>query len=171
MRPDGSLTDEDEVGEVVLRSASLMRGYWQDAVATAAAVDADGWYRTGDLGCVRGGRLFLDGRRRDRIIRGGENISPLEVEQRLLAHEGVEAVAVVGVPDDDLGQQALAVIVRRAGHALTADDARAWVAQRLAHFKVPAHVVFVPELPYTATGKLLKTELERSAPDLLARAQ
>jgi acyl-CoA synthetase (AMP-forming)/AMP-acid ligase II len=163
-RSDGSVAGVGERGEVFVRNASVMLGYWGDAEATAAAVDADGWYRTGDVGYVADGRLHLDGRGRDRIIRGGENIAPLEIENRIVDHPDVDVAAVIGVDDEALGQEVVAVVVRREGATVDAEALRAWVAQELAPFKVPRDVVFVAQLPLTATGKVIKTELERTWP-------
>lgn len=159
-RDDGAVAAEDEVGEIWLRSPSVFLGYWDDPAATAAAFDADRWYRTGDFGRVRDGLLFLESRRRDLIIRGGENVYPIEVENRLIEHPDVDDAAVIGVDHPDLGQEPKAFVVPRAGAALTEADVRAWCARALAAFKVPATVEFRAALPYSDTGKLLKVRLE-----------
>ncbi|WP_051684129.1 class I adenylate-forming enzyme family protein [Blastococcus sp. URHD0036] len=159
-RDDGSLADEHEVGEVFLRSPSVFLGYWDDPAATAAALDAERWYRTGDFGRVSGGLLYLESRRRDLIIRGGENVYPIEVENRLVEHPDVDDAAVIGVDHHDLGQEPKAFVVPRAGADLTEESVRAWCALALAPFKVPASVEFRPALPYSDTGKLLKKALE-----------
>ncbi|TQS42170.1 acyl--CoA ligase [Cryptosporangium phraense] len=152
------LSEGDEVGEIAIRCPSGFLGYWGDPAATAAVLDADGWYRTGDYGRILGGMLQLESRLRDMIIRGGENIYPIEIENRLSEHPAILDAAVIGVPHDDLGQEVLAVVVS----SLSAREVREWVGLTLAPYKVPAHVRFVDALPYSATGKLLKRELERS---------
>jgi acyl-CoA synthetase (AMP-forming)/AMP-acid ligase II len=157
---DGAVLAEDEVGEIYLRSPSVFLGYWDDPAATEAALDADRWYRTGDFGRVAGGLLFLESRRRDLILRGGENIYPIEIENRLAGHADIDDAAVIGVDDAELGQVVKAFVVRRAGSDLTGEQVRAWCAEALAAFKVPASVEFRDSLPYTETGKLLKQQLE-----------
>ncbi|MDT3446477.1 MULTISPECIES: class I adenylate-forming enzyme family protein [unclassified Pseudofrankia] len=159
--PDGAELPDGEVGEICVRCPSVFLGYWENEEATAAVLDADGWYRTGDFGRTDGGLLYLESRLRDMIIRGGENIYPIEIENRLVEHPGLADAAVIGVEHRELGQEVLAVVVRREGADVTAGDVQAWVAAALARFKVPAHVRFATELPYNATGKLLKRELEK----------
>jgi acyl-CoA synthetase (AMP-forming)/AMP-acid ligase II len=159
--PDGAELPDGDVGEICVRCPSGFLGYWDDEAATAAVLDADGWYRTGDFGRVDGGLLYMESRLRDMIIRGGENIYPIEIENRLAEHPGLADAAVIGVPDRELGQQVMAVVVRRDGADVTAEDVQAWVGAALASFKVPAQVRFAAELPYNATGKLLKRELEQ----------
>jgi acyl-CoA synthetase (AMP-forming)/AMP-acid ligase II len=149
-----SLT-EGVVGEIALRSASTFAGYWRDSTATQAVIE-DGWYHTGDLGSHRDGFVYLAGRRRDLIIRGGENISPVEVENRLYEHPAVAEAAVVGVPHQTLGQQVKAFLVLREGHTTTAAEIRTFAGTALAAFKVPEHVEFVGTLPHNASGKVLK---------------
>jgi acyl-CoA synthetase (AMP-forming)/AMP-acid ligase II len=158
--PDGSALGEDEVGEIHLRHAGVFLGYWGDPDATKAAVDGDGWYRTGDFGRLRDGLLHMDSRMRDLIIRGGENVYPAEIENRLIEHPDVDDVAVIGVHHETLGHEVKAFVVPRPGAALSADDVRAWAAEALARFKVPAHVEFRDSLPYTQNGKVKKHELE-----------
>lgn len=151
---------EGETGEIWLHNASVFLGYWNDDKATADVLDADRWYRTGDFGRIEGGLLFLDSRLRDIVIRGGENVYPVEVENRLVEHPDISDAAVIGVPHPTLGQEVKAVVVPRPGSGLTADTVRDWAALTLAAFKVPAHVEFREQLPYSATGKVLKRELE-----------
>ncbi|ONH22131.1 class I adenylate-forming enzyme family protein [Pseudofrankia asymbiotica] len=159
--PDGAELPDGEIGEICVRCPSVFLGYWENEEATAAVLDADGWYRTGDFGRADGGLLYLESRLRDMIIRGGENIYPIEIENRLVEHPGLADAAVIGVEHRELGQEVLAVVVRREGADVTAEDVQAWVAAALARFKVPAYVRFATELPYNATGKLLKRELEK----------
>jgi acyl-CoA synthetase (AMP-forming)/AMP-acid ligase II len=136
-------------------------GYWDDPAATATVLDGDRWYRTGDFGRVGGGLLYLESRRRDLIVRGGENIYPVEIENRLLEHPDIDDAAVIGIDHLELGQEPKAFVVRRPGSGLTAQRVRDWCAVALAGFKIPVTVEFRDSLPYTQTGKLLKQELER----------
>jgi len=152
--PDG------EVGQICIRGACVFLGYWNDPAASAVVLDDDRWYRTGDFGRFEDGVLMLESRMRDLIIRGGENVYPIEIENRLVEHPGIAQACVVGVPHHQLGQEVAAVVVRQPGHALDPDGVRRWVAETLAPYKVPAHVVFRDDLPYTATGKVLKHEVE-----------
>ena len=129
---DGAVLAEGEIGEIHLRSPSVFLGYWDDQAATEAVLDADRWYRTGDHGRVAGGLLYLESRRRDMILRGGENIYPIEIENRLAGHADIDDAAVIGVDDGDLGQVVKAFVVRRAGSDLTGEQVRAWCAEALA---------------------------------------
>jgi acyl-CoA synthetase (AMP-forming)/AMP-acid ligase II len=161
---DGRDIPDDQpgtVGEICIRSPRVFQGYWRNQAATEAVLDAGGWYRTGDFGRIRDGVLYLESRMRDLIIRGGENIYPVEIENRLTQHPGVLDAAVIGVPHDELGQEVLAVVVARDGQAPSADELRRWAGQTLAPFKVPSQVRFAASLPYSETGKLLKREIER----------
>ena len=158
--PDGTGLGEGEVGEIHLRHAGVFLGYWDDPEATAAAVDAEGGYRTGDFGRIEGGLLHMDSRMRDLIIRGGENIYPAEIENRLIEHPDIDDVAVIGVHHETLGHEVKAFVVRRPGARLSVEDVRAWAGEALAAFKVPAHVEFRDSLPYTQNGKVKKHELE-----------
>lgn len=153
-----------QIGEVAIRTARAMKGYLpQDGrQVDAAKRDAEGWVYTSDLGWMdEDGYVFLAGRKSDMIIRGGENISPEEVEAVLYRHPAVEDVAVIGVPDEEWGEQVLAVVVPRgeARGVLTADELIAFCRERLASFKKPTRVEFVSELPRSAVGKVLKAAL------------
>ncbi len=152
--PDG------EVGEICIRGACVFLGYWDNAKASAEALDDDRWYRTGDFGRFHDGVLQLESRMRDLIIRGGENIYPIEIENRLVEHPAISQASVVGVAHHQLGQEVAAVIILHDGEVLEVDDVKAWVAAELAGYKVPTHVLFKPELPYNATGKVLKNQVE-----------
>lgn len=159
--PAGRVVTGEEVGEIYLRSPSVFLGYWGDPDATAACLDADRWYRTGDFGRITGGMLQLESRMRDLILRGGENIYPLEIENRLVEHPDIDDAAVIGVDHPELGQEVKAFVVLRAGAELEPAEVQAWAAETLAPFKVPAHVERRDALPYTDTGKVLKQQLER----------
>ena len=145
-----------EVGEIALRTAATFLGYWRNPEATARVLDAERWYHTGDFGHIRDGFVYLEGRRQDLIIRGGENIYPIEIENRLIEHPDLFEVAVVGVPHPALGQEVKAYVVEKVPGSLTEADVEEWCAVTLARFKVPTHVEFVTELPHNATGKVLK---------------
>lgn len=152
---------EGEVGEIALRTAACFVGYWNDEEATARAFDSDRWYHTGDFGHIRDGLAYLEGRRQDLIIRGGENIYPVEIENRLIEHPEISEAAVVGVAHPILGQEPTAYVVERVRGTLSAAEVQEWCAQTLARFKVPASVEFVAELPHNASGKVLKHLLGR----------
>lgn len=154
----GQPVGPDVVGEVLLRTYRSMAGYWGAAGGTRITVDDQGWVHTGDLGRLDAdGYLFLHGRRGDMIIRGGENVIPEEVEDALLRCPGVVEAGVVGVADEDLGEQILAVVVLRSGTTL--DDLMAHMRDHLPAHKRPALYHLMDELPRTATGKLLRRNL------------
>lgn len=147
------------VGELIVQGPNVFAGYWGKPAETAEALRG-GWFHTGDLGRMDSdGYVTLVDRKKDMVITGGENVYPIEVEQALLQHPDVDDAAVIGVPDEKWGEAVLAVVVLAAGAALADDELIAWVRGRLAHFKCPRRVEFVPELPRNATGKLLKREL------------
>ncbi|MFD4356034.1 FadD3 family acyl-CoA ligase [Nocardia sp. NPDC058518] len=149
-----------EAGEVLLRGPNVMIGYLDDPEATAEAIDADGWLHTGDIGIVdERGYLKITDRLKDMYITGGFNVYPAEIEQTLARLDGVAESAVIGVPDERMGEVGKAVVVRKAGSALTADEVIAFAASTLANFKVPRLVEFRDQLPYSAAGKVLKREL------------
>ncbi|HEX3791003.1 MAG TPA: class I adenylate-forming enzyme family protein [Pseudonocardiaceae bacterium] len=158
---EGTVLHENEVGEIHLRTPSIFLGYWNDEPATAAAFGAGRWYRTGDFGRIAEGLLFLESRRRDMILRGGENIYPIEIENRLVEHPEILDAAVIGVDHRELGQEVKAFVVTEEDSPLTAEDVRGWCAATLAAFKVPARVEFRDALPYTLTGKVMKQQLEQ----------
>lgn len=147
---------EGEVGEICLRGGSVFLGYWRNPEATARALDGDRWYRTGDHGVILDGYVHLAGRRQDLIIRGGENISPVEIENRLFEHPEIAEVAIVGVEHPTLGQEVAAFVVPHTPGALTEAEVQEWVAATLAGFKVPSRVDFRDSLPHNASGKVLK---------------
>ena len=150
-----------EVGELLVRGPNVFAGYWGRPDATAEAFRG-GWFHTGDLGRVDAeGFITLVDRKKDMIITGGENVYPIEVEQVLYRHPAVREVAVVGVPHDKWGETPIAVVVLADGMAEATDELIAYARERLAHFKCPTRVEYVPELPRTATGKVLKTMLRK----------
>ena len=161
----GAELPEGAVGNICLSGPMVTPGYWNDPVATAETI-RDGWLRTGDYGYARDGMLFLVSRRSDLIIRGGENIYPTEIEQRLDAHPAVVESAVVGVEHRELGQEVKAVVVvgEDPPDGDLVSELRAWVAAALADIKVPAHWELRTEsLPRNATGKILKQVVQGDA--------
>ena len=148
-----------EVGEICQRGAFTFVGYWDDPEATGTVLDRDRWYHSGDYGRIEDGVLWLESRMRDLILRGGENIYPMEIEHRLIEHPDIADAAVIGVEHRTLGQEVKAVVVVREGASITEADVREWSAQSLAAFKVPAYVEFRDALPYTQTGKVMKYAL------------
>ena len=163
----GNEASLDEVGEIWLKGPTIVRGYLGRERETAEAF-TDGWFHTGDLGRLDAdGNLYVVDRLKDVIIRGGENIYAAEVEAALYEHADVAEAAIIGVPDERLGETVGAVVRTREGSALREDDVRAHVAARLAAFKVPAHVwITDDQLPRNASGKVLKRELrDRFAED------
>ena len=153
-----------EEGELLFRGDTVMLGYLDDAEATAEAVDAGGWLHTGDIGRVdEQGYLKVTDRLKDMYICGGFNVYPAEVEQELARLDGVVESAVVGVPDERMGEVGRAFVVRREGATLSGEDVRTFATQRLAKFKVPREVEFVDVLPRNLAGKVLKTQLRGEA--------
>ncbi|MFN8034023.1 MAG: FadD3 family acyl-CoA ligase [Mycobacterium sp.] len=147
-------------GEVLVRGYSVMQGYFDDPVATAEAIDADGWLHTGDLGeFTSSGRLRIVGRKKDMFIVGGFNAYPAEIEGFLMEHPAVAQAAVIGVPDERLGQVGKAFVVPKRGHDVDAGELIAWSRERMAGFKVPRFVEFLDALPLNATGKVMKDQL------------
>jgi acyl-CoA synthetase (AMP-forming)/AMP-acid ligase II len=156
----GAAAAPGEPGEVLVRGPNVTTGYWQDPDATKAAIDADGWLHTGDIGSLDGaGHLRITDRLKDLFIVGGFNVSPAEVEQVLARHPDVSEVAVIGVPDARLGEVARAYVIPKPGSAPGAEQVIAWCRERLANFKAPRSVLFVGELPRNASGKVLRREL------------
>lgn len=151
---------EPDTGEILVRGDQVTAGYWSDPVGTAEAFAGD-WFRTGDVGEWRDGRLHVVDRRKDIIITGGENVASREVEDALLDHPAVADAAVVGVPDEHWGEAICVLVVTR--HDVSADELVDHVRDRLAGFKKPRHVVFVEDLPRNAAGKVRKDELRRIA--------
>jgi len=153
----GRVTPRGTSGELLTRGYSVMRGYWNDAERTREAIDAAGWMHTGDLAVIdEAGYCNIVGRLKDMIIRGGENISPLEVEEFLYRHPAVLDVAVVGVPDVKFGEAVCACIRLREGAIATEEDIREFCRGQIAHYKVPRYVRFVESFPLTISGKVQK---------------
>ena len=144
--------------EVLVRGYGVMQGYLDDPEATAAAIDHDGWLHTGDLGNFdKSGRLKIDGRKKDMFIVGGFNAYPAEIEGFMLEHPAVAQVAVIGVPDERLGQVGKAFVVLKT--SVSEADLMSWCRERMAGFKAPRYVEFLSRLPLNATGKVMKDQL------------
>jgi acyl-CoA synthetase (AMP-forming)/AMP-acid ligase II len=156
----GQPTAVGQEGEVRVRGWQVMEGYFGDPAATANAITADGWLRTGDLGCIdQDGYLRITGRAKDMIIRGGENLYPAEIETALRALDGVVDACVVGVPDDRYGEVPAAFVRAVDGAAIDAELIRRSLQGRIARFKIPAHIRIVEAYPLTASGKIQKFKL------------
>lgn len=159
--PDGTVLPAGQLGELWVRGAQVAGEY----AGTGPVLDDEGWFPTRDRARLDDdGYLYLDGRADDTIIRGGENISPAEVEDVLLAHPAVREAAVAGVPDQDWGQRLVAFIVLHDGLTVGEPELRAFVRGRARGSRTPDQVVFRAALPYTPTGKLLRRELVAQLP-------
>jgi acyl-CoA synthetase (AMP-forming)/AMP-acid ligase II len=152
-------------GEVLVRGYNVMRGYFDDDAATAAAIDADGWLHTGDVGELRAdGNLRITDRLKDMFVVGGFNVYPAEVEQTIARHDKVAEAAVVGVSDERMGEVGRAYVIPRGGATVSEAEIVAFCRERLANFKVPRSVCVVAELPRNASGKVLKYQLRGQTP-------
>jgi len=151
---DGAVVDTGAAGRIQVRSEAVMRGYWDDPDATAAAIDSTGWLTVGDLGRLDAdGNLELVGRIGDMYVRGGYNVYPIEVERRLAAHPDISEVAVVAIHDDMWGEIGVAVVVPVANPP-TLDGVRSWVTDQLARYKAPDRLIVLDAMPLTAVGKV-----------------
>ncbi len=161
---EGRPLPEGAAGEIHTRSPLVMKEYWRNPEATAEAIGPGRWLRTGDVGRIEDGRLYIDSRKRDLILRGAENVYPVEIEQRLEAHPEVREAAVVGVDHPELGQEVKAIVVPEEGATPDPEALARWVAEALAYFKVPSHwEIRRQPLPRNATGKILKNVLVGAA--------
>ncbi|MDR0326109.1 MAG: AMP-binding protein [Oscillospiraceae bacterium] len=157
-------------GEIVTRGYHLMKGYYNMPEATAAAIDADGWLHTGDIGtCDEEGYYVITGRLKDMIIRGGENIYPREIEELLYTCPDVQDSQVVGVQSKKFGEEVAAFVIKREGSAASEADIKEYVSARMSRHKVPSHVFFINSLPMNAAGKILKYKLREQAEELVNR--
>jgi acyl-CoA synthetase (AMP-forming)/AMP-acid ligase II len=158
-----------EPGEVVIRGYNVMKGYFEDSEQTAETIDAAGWLHTGDIGVMDDrGYVRITDRKKDMFIAGGFNAYPAEIENELLRHEAVSQVAVVGAPDERLGEVGVAFVVPRSGVEVDPEDLIAWARDRMANYKVPRRVEIVGALPMNASGKVLKFELRDRAAKTVA---
>jgi long-chain acyl-CoA synthetase len=156
----GSEVPQGEVGEIAIRGHNIMKGYLNKPEATAEAVSADGWFRTGDIGRVdEDGYYYIVDRKKDLIIRGGYNIYPREIEEVLYEHPEVAEAAVVGMPHPELGEEVGAAVALKPGATVTPDELRSYVKSQVAAYKYPRRVWIVDALPKGPTGKILKKEI------------
>ena len=167
--PETGLDCPDGVnGEFVARGYNIMKGYYKMPKATAEAIDKDGWLHTGDLACrTPEGNYNITGRLKDMIIRGGENIYPKEIEEFIYTHPKVSDVQVIGVPDEQYGEEIMACIILKDGEEMTADEMKAYINANMARHKVPRYVDFVKAFPMNAAGKILKYKMREEASERL----
>jgi acyl-CoA synthetase (AMP-forming)/AMP-acid ligase II len=161
---DGNEVPRGQPGEVVVRGYHVMQGYFEDPEATAATIDADGWLHTGDIAVMdERGYIRITDRKKDMFIVGGFNAYPAEIENLMMANEALAQVAVVGVPDERMGEVGYAFVVLRPGVTVDGDELIAWSRDQMANYKAPRYVEVVDELPLNASGKVLKYELRQRA--------
>jgi long-chain acyl-CoA synthetase len=157
----GSELPQGEPGELAIRGHNVMKGYWQREEATAEAIDADGWFKSGDIAKMdEDGYFFIVDRKKELLIRGGFNIYPREIEEVLYEHPDVREAAVIGIPHDDLGEEVGAAVALKTGAESDPKELRDFVKDRVAAYKYPRHVWLVDELPKGPTGKILKREIK-----------
>ena len=160
MRQDGTLAPPDETGEIVVRGFNVMQCYFNNEQATSETIDKQGWLHTGDIGSLDGaGNIRITDRLKDMFISGGFNCYPAEIENQLLNHDEVAQAAVVGMPDERMGEVSAAFVVKTPASQLLEADLIDWSRQNMANYKVPRRIIFTETLPLNASGKVLKTEL------------
>jgi acyl-CoA synthetase (AMP-forming)/AMP-acid ligase II len=160
-----------QAGEVVIRGYNIMKGYFNDPEATAAAIDGEGWLHTGDVGVLdQAGNLRITDRTKDMFIVGGFNAYPAEIENMMMRHPGVGQVAVVGVPDHRMGEVGMAFVVPRPGADVTPEELIAWAKAEMANYKAPRYVELVDALPLNASNKVLKYELRERGAEKVAES-
>ena len=158
---DRQPVESGTVGELACRSVGLMKGYYNLPEQTSEAVDSEGWFYTGDLATIdNDGYVRIVGRKKDMIIRGGYNIYPREIEELLFQHPSVLEGAVIGLPDSVLGEISCAVVILKEGFEVNEEEIKTYLKDKLVHYKVPDKIIFTRKLPMTASGKILKTELQ-----------
>ncbi len=158
---DGNTVARDDPGEVQIRGHNIMKGYWRRPEATAEAIDAEGWFSTGDIARIdEDGFFFIVDRKKELVIRGGFNIYPREIEEVLYEHPDVREAAVIGVPHPELGEEVAAAVALKSGAQATPEVLRDFVKQRVAAYKYPRRVWLVDELPKGPTGKIVKREIK-----------
>jgi long-chain acyl-CoA synthetase len=163
---------KEGVGEIAIRGHNVMKGYWNKPEATAAAIDRDGWFLTGDLARVDDdGYFFIVDRKKEMIIRGGFNVYPREIEEVIYEHPDVAEAALVGLPHDELGEEVAAAVVLKPGSQATAEDIKQFVKARVAAYKYPRLVWLEDELPKGPTGKILRREIKPPSRESASTAQ
>ena len=162
--PEGNEVPRGESGEVVVRGYNVMLGYFEDEQQTREAIDADGWLHTGDIGVMdERGYLRITDRMKDMFIMGGFNCYPAEIEGLLFEHPQIAQVAVIGIPDERMGEVGMAFVVPEPGAQPTAEAVIAWSREHMANYKVPRRVELVDDLPLNASGKVQKFVLREKA--------
>jgi long-chain acyl-CoA synthetase len=157
---DGKEVPEGEVGEIAIRGHNVMKGYYNREDATKESIDDEGWFKTGDMGKRDDdGYYFIVDRKKELIIRGGYNVYPREIEEVLYEHPAVAEAAVIGIPDDNMGEEVGAAIVLKSGESVESDEIQAFVKDQVAGYKYPRKIWFADELPKGPTGKILKREI------------
>ena len=160
----GEELPDNVTGEFVARGYNIMKGYYKMPRATQSAIDKDGWLHTGDLACrTPEGNYRITGRLKDMIIRGGENIYPKEIEEFIYTHPKVSDVQVIGVPDEQYGEEIMAVVILKEGQTMTEDELKQFVRDHMARHKTPRYVAFVDQFPTNAAGKILKYKMRENA--------
>lgn len=160
---EGNEVGVGEIGEIAIRGHGVMSGYHGRPDATAEVIDEDGWFKSGDLARKdEDGFYFIVDRKKELIIRGGYNVYPREIEEVLYEHPAVMEAAVIGLPHEELGEEVAAVVAAKPGQQIDTDELQAFVKERVAAYKYPRHVKVIERLPQTATGKILKREIDRS---------
>lgn len=158
-------------GEICCRGYNVMKGYYNMPEATAKAIDEDGWLHSGDLGVMdENGYIAITGRSKDMIIRGGENISPREIEEFIYQMDGVADVQIVGVPSKKFGEEVGAFVIKKAGYDFTEEDIRDFCRGKISRYKVPKYVSFIKSYPMTASGKVMKYKLRELSHELFPDA-
>ncbi len=169
---DGQEVPPGKTGEIVVRGFNIMKGYYKMPEETAAVLSPDGWLKTGDLGYMRpDGHVCFVGRLKESIKKYGETISPVEIENVLIREPHIAASSVIGVPDDQVGEEIAAFVILEPGAEVTPEEIRAFCAKDLPRFKAPKYIFFVDTFPYSGTGKVLKAELRKWAEERLGRKQ
>jgi fatty-acyl-CoA synthase len=161
----GEVMQRGEIGELCTRGYSVMKGYWNQPDKTAEAIDAEGWMHTGDLARMDGdGYIVIEGRIKDMVIRGGENVYPREIEEFLYTHPDIQDVQVIGVPDAKYGEELMACVILKPGAALLdAGSLAEFCRGKLAHYKIPRYVDVRESFPMTVSGKIRKVDMRQEA--------
>jgi len=155
------IVKKGEVGELLLKGPHIFSGYWDEPEDTKKTIEPDGWVHTGDLAMQdEEGFYYIVGRRKDMYISGGENVYPVEIEELLFKHPAIDLAAVIGVPDEKWGEAGKVFLTLKPGKTLEVDEIRNYLKERLAKYKIPRYFEIRDSLPTSATGKILKRELE-----------
>jgi fatty-acyl-CoA synthase len=155
------IVKQGEVGELLLKGPHIFSGYWDEPEETAKTIDSNGWVHTGDLAMQDDeGFFYIVGRRKEMYISGGENVFPVEIEELLFKHPAIDLAAVIGVPDDKWGEVGKVFLTLKPGQKLSTEEIKNYLTERLARYKIPKYFEIRDSLPTSATGKILKRELE-----------